>query len=499
MRVLITGATGLIGRAVTQRLLGRGDHVSAWVRTPNRARSLLGPEVELVAASAGQHALSAAVQRSEAVINLAGEPILGGRWSRARRERLTRSRLDVTSQLVAAIEQSATRPRVLISSSAVGYYGDRGDEALDEQSAPGAGFVADLCREWESRAARAEQFGVRVFIPRLGIVLSSDGGALAQMVTPMRLGLGGRIGSGSQFVSWIHLADLVELIAAALEDERLRGSLVAAAPMPVTNEELMRTLGGVLQRPSWLAVPAWALWLRFGEGAGVLLSSQRATSARLHELSYQWQYPALEGALRNLLLDDAPEIGRLTRDSSRPAAPSRDLERRPPRYLLRHVTRVNRPIEEVFVFFSRAENLGVMTPAAMEFRIVDPIPEQMAPGARIGYRLRLGPLPIRWRTNIEVWQPPHLFADSQQRGPYRCWWHEHHFRADGSATIMEDRVFYCPPLGTLGRLLNPLLIAPALRQIFRFRSQMMRYRFAEADPQTRFLRRTRLQSAVPSA
>src|SRR5579875_1919041 len=211
MRVLITGATGLIGRAVTQRLLGRGDHVSAWVRTPNRARSLLGPEVELVAASAGQQALSAAVQRSEAVINLAGEPILGGRWSRARRERLTRSRLDVTSQLVAAIEQSATRPKVLISSSAVGYYGDRGDETLDEQSKPGAGFVADLCREWESRAARAEQFGVRVFIPRLGIVLSSDGGALAQLVTPMRLGLGGRIGSGSQFVSWIHLADLVEL------------------------------------------------------------------------------------------------------------------------------------------------------------------------------------------------------------------------------------------------------------------------------------------------
>ncbi|HEY2107542.1 MAG TPA: TIGR01777 family oxidoreductase [Candidatus Binataceae bacterium] len=215
MRIFVTGATGFVGRALTLRLLGGGHEVSAWVRAEDRARNLLGPDVRLVAASGGAQALSDEMARADAVVNLAGEPILGGRWTAQRKDALEKSRVELTASIVDAITRSQKRPAVLVSASAVGYYGDRGDELLDERSAPGDDFLAGLCKEWEQSALRAEQAGVRVFIPRLGIVLGLDGGALAQMLPPFQFGAGGPIASGRQWMGWIHLFDLVEIIATA--------------------------------------------------------------------------------------------------------------------------------------------------------------------------------------------------------------------------------------------------------------------------------------------
>ncbi|HXR35141.1 MAG TPA: TIGR01777 family oxidoreductase, partial [Candidatus Binataceae bacterium] len=301
MRIFITGATGFIGRALTLRLLGGGHEVVAWVRSAARAASLLGSDVELVAASGGDQALSGEVARADAVINLAGEPVLGGRWSASRREALSRSRIGLTTSIADAIGRAGKRPAVLVSASAVGYYGDRGAEVVDENSPGGSDFLAGLCRDWEQAAQRAAQAGVRVFIPRIGVVLGLDGGALAQMLPPFQFGAGGPIGNGRQYMPWIHLFDLVELIATALEDPRYAGPAIAAAPYPVTSREFAHTLGRVAHRPSFLPVPAVALRVIFGDGASVLTSGQRVNPARLKELGFRWRFETLEAALGNIL------------------------------------------------------------------------------------------------------------------------------------------------------------------------------------------------------
>jgi uncharacterized protein (TIGR01777 family) len=479
MRIFITGATGFVGRALTLRLLGGGHELSAWVRAEDRARNLLGSDVRLVAASGGTQALSGEMARADAVVNLAGEPILGGRWTARRKEALSKSRIELTTAIVDAIAQSQKRPTVLISASAVGYYGDRGEELLDERSAPGDDFLARLCREWEEAALRAEQAGLRVFIPRLGIVLGLDGGALAQMLPPFQFGAGGPIASGRQWMGWIHLFDLVEIIATALEDERYRGIAIAAAPAPVTNRDFAYTLGRVLHRPSLVPVPALALRAIFVDGASVLTAGQRVIPPRLSEWGFRWRFDKVEAALRHILAEDDPQIDSLGADSPRPENPhgSKYLDNRRPTYLLRHSMRVNASAAEVFSFFSRPQNLGVMTPADMRFQITGAMPAEMSRGTQIAYKLRVGPLPLRWRTMIEAWEPPRLFADYQEQGPYRCWWHEHRFEPDGVLTLMDDRVYFAPPFGFVGCAASHFFVKPALRRIFRFRAQAMELRF----------------------
>jgi uncharacterized protein len=488
MRIFVTGATGFIGRALTLRLLGGGHQVSAWVRSEARARSLLGPEVSLIGAADGAPALAAEVGRADAVVNLAGEPIVGRRWTAQRRQALSLSRVGLTTSIVDAIERAEHRPAVMVSASAVGYYGDRGDELIDEGSTPGDDFLAHLCGDWEAAALRAEQAGVRVFIPRIGLVLGLDGGALARMLPPFLFGAGGPLGSGRQFMPWIDLFDLVELIATALEDAHYRGPANAVSPFPVINRDFASALGRTLHRPSLLPLPAPVLRAMFGEAATVLLSGQRVNPARLKDLGFRWRFEAIDEALRHILVDDAPKIAALDANSPQPENPdgSAYLRTRQPHYLLRHTMRVPAPVARVFSFFSHPQNLGVMTPGSMRFMIEGSPPAKLSRGDRIDYRLRVGPMPLNWRTQIETWQPERLFIDSQERGPYRCWWHEHHFRPDGDGTIMEDRVYFAAPLGVLGNLASHVLVMPQLRKIFRFRAQAMRMRFPSAsDAQAR--------------
>jgi uncharacterized protein (TIGR01777 family) len=478
MRVFITGATGLVGRALTLRLLGGGHRVTAWTRSSQRARNLLGPDVRIVSGE-GPEPLSAEIAQADAVVNLAGEPVLGGRWTAQRRQELWQSRVGLTAAIAAAIEKAPSRPAVLISASAVGYYGDRGDELLDESSRPGTDFLARLCCEWEQAALRAKQSGVRVFIARLGIVLALDGGALPRMLPPFQAGAGGPIGSGRQWMGWIHLLDAVEILAAALEDDRFAEPVIAAAPSAASNLQFSRTLAAVLRRPSFVPVPAFALRAMFGEGAAVLTAGQRVIPLRLTELGFKWRFDNLEAALRDLLSEGNPVIGAFDRNSPAPSNPnaSRYLEANPPRYLLRQQTRIEAPAAEVFSFFAKAQNLGLITPADLRFRITGPIPEQMSRGTPIEYQLHVSGVPLNWRTVIEAWQPESLLIDVQDKGPYRCWWHEHHFQPAGGATLMEDRVYFAPPFGAAGAAASRLLVMPALRRIFRFRGHAIRLRF----------------------
>jgi uncharacterized protein (TIGR01777 family) len=474
MHVFVTGATGFVGRALVQSLLGRGYEVTAWVRDPERALQRLGPAVQLCSTQLCEAALAERLSRVDAVVNLAGESLLGKPWTRGQKRRLWTSRVELTQQLVAACAAASPPPRTFISASAVGYYGDSAARELTEDSPRGPGFLAELCEAWEQAALRARACSARVLLLRIGIVLGADGGALAAMLPAFRLGLGGRLGDGKQYVPFVHLSDLLSMVLQGLTDERFSGPVNCTAPGPVTARELARVLGSVLRRPAFVPVPKLALRLVLGQRAEVVLQSQRALPAQLTRLGFEFQYASLPDAL-------AQCVRRAARVSIRAAHGGDRLPgRRQPSYVLEHHSRLHVPHTQAFAFFCRAQNLGLITPSWMRFELTGEPPIAICEGTEIRYRIGLGPLRLRWRTVIRSWQPPALFVDTQAEGPYALWWHEHHLQADGDSTLMLDRVRYRPPLGWLGRLVHPFLIRPALRAIFAYRGEAIERLFGRS-------------------
>ena len=305
MRVLMTGATGFIGRSLVARLQRDQHNVVAWARSETRARRLLGAGVDVVPSDGPLEALAATLTRCDAIVNLAGEPLMGRRWSARRRAALEASRIGVTDRLVRALAAAQPRPRTLVSASAVGIYGDRGSELLTEASTPGDDFLAQLCQRWERAASPAEAQGVRVVLLRAGVVLGKGGGALAQMLPPFKIGVGGPIGSGQQYLPWIHLHDHVRIISKALEDDRYRGPINGVAPEQVTNRAFARTLGRALHRPAVLPLPGAALKAIFGQAATVLLASQRVEPGELTALRFTFDFPTLDAALTDIVTDSS--------------------------------------------------------------------------------------------------------------------------------------------------------------------------------------------------
>ncbi|HLJ62157.1 MAG TPA: TIGR01777 family oxidoreductase [bacterium] len=297
MTVLVSGARGLIGSALVRDLLAAGDHV---VRLTRASGTLAADEV---AWEPGAGRIDATrLKGVDAVVHLAGESIAQARWTAERKARIWRSRVDGTMLLARALAGVASPPATMVCASAVGYYGDRGDEILREESRPGTGFLADLCREWETAAEPARARGIRVAHLRTGTVLSRDGGALPRLLPLFRFGLGGAIGSGRQYMSWITLADAVGAIRHILARDELAGPVNLVSPRPVTNREFTRDLARAVRRPAVLPVPAPILRLVFGELADeTLLASTRAAPARLLATGYTFRLPGLEGALAALL------------------------------------------------------------------------------------------------------------------------------------------------------------------------------------------------------
>jgi len=296
----VTGASGLVGSALVTGLTSAGHRVVRVVRGAGAA-SVAGQRLARWDPESGALEPSA-LAGADAVVHLAGESVAGGRWTEAKKRRIRSSRVDVTRRLAEALPRLERPPRLLVSASAVGYYGDRGSEILREDSAPGPGFLAEVCREWEAATDPAARAGIRVVRLRIGMVLSRRGGALGAMLTPFRLGAGGPVGSGVQWVSWIAIDDLVGAILHALATESLAGPVNAVAPEPVTNRELARTLGRVLRRPALLPLPAVAARLLFGQMADeLLLASARVEPARLRATGFTFRHARLEDALRHEL------------------------------------------------------------------------------------------------------------------------------------------------------------------------------------------------------
>jgi uncharacterized protein (TIGR01777 family) len=301
MRVAVTGATGTIGRAVVSALTGRGDQVVALARDAERARGRLGSEVEIAEWSdpAAGVAPVGALAGVDAVLNLMGAPI-DQRWSDSAKRAIRESRVAGTRNLVAGIEAADPRPRALVSQSASGFYGVHGSEPVDESEPAATGdFLADVVVEWEREARRAEELGLRVALARTGVVLSEQGGALSKMLPPFKLGVGGPVAGGDQYVPWIHLDDEAAGLAFLLDDDSASGPLNVCAPNPVTNRELSKALGRVLRRPAIAPVPALAIRALYGEMAQVVTTGVRLVPRRLQELGFRWRWPELEPALRS--------------------------------------------------------------------------------------------------------------------------------------------------------------------------------------------------------
>src|SRR5438445_6999166 len=301
MKILVTGSSGLVGMALGSALARAGHTVCRLVR-PQSAAGEAAREGFAVTWNPGTGELGGTGVGADAVVNLAGASIADGRWSARRKELLRPSRINTTRALVNALAKMNARPSVLVSASAIGYYGNRGDETLTEDSQPGTGFLADLAKEWEAEALKAEALGIRVALARFGIILAREGGALPKMMLPFRFGAGGRLGSAKQWMSWVTLEDVVGILRFAIENASVRGAINIVSPQPLQNAEFTRVLAKEMHRPALFPAPAFALRLALGEMAGaLLLSSQRVAPQALEKLGYRFLHPDLTSALSAIL------------------------------------------------------------------------------------------------------------------------------------------------------------------------------------------------------
>jgi uncharacterized protein (TIGR01777 family) len=305
MRVFITGGTGLIGSRLIQRLRQRGDDVHLLTRRPEAVGEKFAGCTLVAGDPINAGAWMDVVAECDAVVNLAGANIFGRRWNDEYKREMMDSRVKTTDNVVASLARKprndAGTAKVLVNASAVGYYGPRGDEEIDEDAPPGNDFLAQICTAWERSALAAQASGVRVVLVRIGVVLDKEGGALKPLLTPFKLGAGGPVGSGRQWMAWIHHADLIGIILLALDRADAQGPINGTAPTPVTNREFGKALGRALHRPAFMPMPGFVMRAAFGEVAGVVLTGQRVLPRQALKLGYQFQFPTIDAALADIL------------------------------------------------------------------------------------------------------------------------------------------------------------------------------------------------------
>lgn len=299
MKILITGGTGFIGQSLSPALLAAGHSITILSRYPNKVPSIFGDQIQQL--NSLQHL--AETDHFDAIINFAGAPIFAKKWSDERKQVLLGSRVNTTQKLVEYIEKSTTKPKVMLSGSAIGFYGDQGDTIVDESTPPASqdDFGHQLCAEWENTAKKAKEQCVRLCLLRTGLVLGKNGGFLQPMILPFKLGLGGKLGTGAQWMSWIHMDDYVAICGELLNNDEREGIYNLTAPNPVTNKEFTRILAKQLNRPAFLTTPVWALNLLLGEMSQLLLGSQRVLPKRILDSDFQFKYTNLEAALADVL------------------------------------------------------------------------------------------------------------------------------------------------------------------------------------------------------
>jgi len=484
MRIFITGATGLVGRALTLRLRRDGHTVVAWSRSAARVRQRLGGEAE--ASSGDTAAMEAAIDGCDAIVTLAGEPVLPGRWTARKKRSLRQSRVELNQAVVRCALTAKRPPQTILAASAVGFYGHTGTATVTEAAPSGAGFLAELCQDWEGAFQPAVDAGIRVAWGRIGIVLSRDGGALQKLLPLTRLGLGGPLGHGAQGFPWIHIDDLVESMVLILTRPEISGPVNLVCPQTASQRDFAAALGQAIGMPAWMPTPAFAMRLLLGQAASALLEGQYVLPTVLTDHGFRFRFAGLRHALADLLQNDDAEITAVDAPVDVEAGASW-LRDHPPTHALVSRRVVPSPIDEVWRFFEDASNLVALSPADAGLTLDPQLPE-MAHGVRFTHQMQLlGPVTLPWEGEIVAWEPGRRFVDIQRKGPFGSWWHAHSFEPveleDGTqATRVHDRVYFASPLGPIGRLATALFVRRQLMALFSFRDGALRLRFGDATP-----------------
>lgn len=443
MNILITGATGLIGKELGKSLCEKGHKLFVISRNAKRARATLPFPCEVIEGDLSNEPLKdPRLEGVEAVINLMGESVVGSRWNSQTKKKIYDSRVLGTRHLIASLPKTV---KTFISGSAIGIYGSSQDQICDEQQSCGQDFLAKVTMDWETEAAKAPG---RVAIIRTGIVLSPHGGALDQMLFPFKAGVGGVLGDGRQWMSWISIEDITRLFVFALENEHVQGTVNGVAPTPVTNKDFSLALATALDRPLALPVPKLAIKVLYGEASETILSSIRCSADRALSWGFQFQDTDIKKFLEQT------------------CASFRQKEE-----VFQAEQFVPLPPEEIFAFFKDPYNLEQITPPTLSFQIEKVSTPEIQQGTLIDYKLKIRGIPAKWKTEIDEWRPPYKFVDNQLRGPYQLWHHTHEFRPFCGGTLMVDRVRYRVPVGYLGWLFASPFVKKEVGQIFKFRRE----------------------------
>jgi uncharacterized protein (TIGR01777 family) len=451
MRILLTGGTGLIGTKLGIELTRRGHTITALTRK-GKPQDLSFPARCLAWDHLNPMPLSVLCPGSDsfdALIHLAGESV-SQRWSKTAKQKIFDSRIKSSKALADTFKASpSSLPSVWLNASAIGIYGDTSGSVVDESGPAKDGFLADVCKSWELSLADLPK-SVRTVFLRLGVVLSNEGGALPKMITPFIYGLGGPLGHGQQYMSWIHIDDAVNGILKALEDKSIQGPVNIVAPEPVTNGYLTKELAAKTRMPAIFKAPAFILKIVLGEMSTMILSSANIKPTVLTNAGFKFKFPDIKSALDDLLAYCQPHGTRIfTARQWIKGSPS-----------------------ENFPFFSAAENLETITPPWLNFRIVAKSTPDVREGMLIDYKLKIKGVPVKWRTRIENWDPPHKFVDTQLRGPYKTWHHTHRFEQLGQGTLMTDVVRYRMHAWPIGDFALPM-VKNDVNSIFRYRRQII--------------------------
>lgn len=448
VNILLVGATGLVGQELGRRLTREGHQLWVLTRDVARAREQLSFPFTGIVWREGLISEPQALGSIEAVCYLAGESVAEGRWNAEQKARILNSRVAGLEEVLRQVTAYAPQLKTVVSASAIGYYGDRSEQWCREADAPGVGFLSEVCEKWEKALFEASAPGVRKVALRIGMVLSDQGGALPIITAPLRFGPGAYLGRGQQWVSWIHLDDLVEMFLLALQNTTIEGSYNAVAPQPERHREFMKQIAATLGSAVLFAVPDSVVKLMFGEKAALFLQSQRVSCEKIQGAGFAFKYADLSSALKSLLL------------------PLKDADK-----TLTCYTYIPRSRAEVFTFFCDEKNLEVLTPDFLNFEVLGKSTEVIQGGTFIDYRLRLYGIPVGWKTEISKWSPGEAFIDEQVRGPYKKWHHEHSFSDLGEGTLMRDRVEIKLPYGWLGRVMLSWKIFGDVNRIFAYRQK----------------------------
>ncbi len=456
MKILVTGATGLVGQKLVETLMLSGkDDIRILTTNKQRASETIAFPVEIMEWNPLKSTIdNNALKDVDIIFHLAGESVADGRWSSERKKRILNSRVMGTQLLLTEIEKQDKKPSKFISSSAVGIYGSTQDKDISEDSAHGEGFLADVCKQWENTLKDHKIENMKAHCLRTGIVLSSKGGALTKMLPPFKMGGGGKLGSGKQYMSWIHNEDLVNAFIFLMDNDCQEFAYNGVSPQPLTNIEFTKTLGKVLSRPTLFPVPSIALKLLFGEMSEIILEGQKVHPTRLVKEGFKFKYNNLHDALSAILFfSNKGEVH------------------------FRKYQWVDRPVQEIFAFFSDEANLEKITPSDMQFIVTNKSTPKLQAGTLIDYKLKVHGIPLKWKTRINAFVENVSFIDEQLKGPYTKWVHEHSFTKVKNGTLICDEVVYKVPLGALGNLVAGWFIKKDVNKIFKYRNKVIREKF----------------------